>query len=292
MVREGQVRHPDLAGRRRAARLGVLSSLVFLTLALVSTLSSSAASAATAATQAPYTDSAAVGSLGLCNQAGQQVTSGSITTKPLAWRIVSTQPATGVYAGATRTAIVLAYQPRLGLPPGEWSGEAITASSRYTNPSAPMAAATANDYSLGEFISDFPATWNGFVQLRMYLGAANSPQYTQQYPTLNLQIIGNTWHAVGGTSVNCNSGTSVSIESILLPTTTTPVTSTTLHASNTTTTKPASSTHPKSSAASSGSSGGSGDGILIGVILAVVVLAVLGGLLLRQRLKARSKPQP
>jgi hypothetical protein len=156
-----------------------------------------------------------------------------------------------------------------------------------------MAAATENDYSLGEFISDFPATWNGFVQLRMYLGAANAPQYSQSYPALNLQVVGNTWHTVGGASVDCSSGTSISIESIVLPTTTTtaPATATTTTGHSSTTTHHATTTTSRSSTgATTGSTSGSGYGVVIGVIAAIVVLAGIGGLLARRRLKARSKP--
>ena len=91
----------------------------------------------------PYTDPDAVGSIGLCNQAGQQITSGSVTTKPFAWRAVSTQPAPAPYNNAGRTATLLAYQPLQDLPAGDWSGAQMTSSSSYTNPANPMAAATA-----------------------------------------------------------------------------------------------------------------------------------------------------
>lgn len=177
------------------------------------------AGAATSA--APYTDPDAVGSIGLCNQAGQQITQGSTTAIPFAWRAVSTQPAQTPYDNAGRTAILVAYLPLQGLPPGDWSGTEITASSSYTNPGNPMAAATDGDESLQSFIEAFPPRWDGFVQLRMYLDTANRQPYEAQYPTLNIQVTGDTWQAVGGSPVNCASGTATSIESVLLPTTTT-----------------------------------------------------------------------
>jgi hypothetical protein len=165
----------------------------------------------------PYTDPDAVGYIGLCNQAGQQITSGSITDTPFAWRAVSSQAAPAAYRGSTRTATLAAYLPMQALPPGDWSGQQLTASSRYSNPASPMAAATASDQPLQSFIEAFPPELDGFIQLRLYLGAANQPAYTAHYPTLDIQVTGATWNAVGGGPVNCNAGTSESIETILSP---------------------------------------------------------------------------
>ncbi len=169
------------------------------------------------ASAAPYSDSAATGSIGLCDQSGKQITSGSTDTTPFAWRAVSTQPAPSPYDNGGRTATLYAFQPRQGLAPGEWSGQQLTSSSRYSNPANPMAAATAGDESLADFLGDFPTKWDGFVQLRIYLATANEPAETLHYPSLNIQVTGTTWHAIGGSPVNCESGTSVSLESIVLP---------------------------------------------------------------------------
>jgi hypothetical protein len=172
---------------------------------------------AVAGPSVPYSDPAASGSLGLCNQQGQQVTSGSISTVPFVWRAVSTAPATGAYAGTSRTAILMAYQPIQGLAANDWSGDQLTASSRYSNAASPMAAATGGDESLAQFMNEFKPQWDGFLQLRLYLGAANEQAYNVHYPTLDIQVTGNTWQAVDGATVNCNAGTAESIESILLP---------------------------------------------------------------------------
>lgn len=175
---------------------------------------------ASAATTVPYTDPDAVGSIGLCNQAGQQITSGNITAVPFAWRAVSTEPAQAPYNNAGRTATLVVYQPLQGLPPGDWSGAQLTSSSRYSNAANPMAAATDRDQSLEDIIEQYQPKWDGFLQLRIYLGTADEPTYTSHYPALNIQVTGNAWQAVGGSAVNCASGTSESIESILLPSTT------------------------------------------------------------------------
>lgn len=202
------------------------------------------AASAGAATAVPYTDPGAAGTIGLCNQAGQQITSGNVNTKPFAWRAVSSVPAPSPYNNTGRTAVLVAYQPQQELPAGDWSGAQLTASSHYSNPTNPMAAATDGDTSLGTFIQDYPPKWDGFIELRMYLGTDNEPSYQEKYPVLNIKITGSTWHAVGGAPVSCSSGTAESIETVLLP--------------STTTTVPKASTQPASAGATAGASGGGG----------------------------------
>jgi hypothetical protein len=178
---------------------------------------SSAAAGPSVATRAPFSDPNAVGYIGLCSSSGGQITSGSISSSPFAWRAVSSAAAHGPYDNSYRTATLLAYQPQQGLTPGEWSGSELTASSRYSNPAHPMAEATPGDGSLQDFMADFPPRWDGFLQLRIYLSTADAQPYSLRYPALDIQVIGNTWYAVGGGTVNCNAGTAESIESILLP---------------------------------------------------------------------------
>jgi hypothetical protein len=270
---------------------------------------------AAATTTVPYTDPNAVGSIGLCNQAGQQITSGSISTTPFAWRAVSTQPAQAPYNNAGRTATLLAYLPLQALPAGDWSGEEMTSSSSYTNPANPMAAATDGDQSLQSFIEAYPPKWDGFVQLRMYLSTANHQAYEAQYPTLNIQVTGDTWQAVGGSPVNCDSGTAVSIETVLLPastttTTSTPSTTTTTAASGIGTGKRASvSSTPGSDADSSPGPGTSGGAALaagtervaattqtsdlpavLGIVLAVLVVLGTAVFLVLRRRRSASTP--
>ncbi len=170
-----------------------------------------------ASSAVPYSDPNAIGYIGLCDAQGHQLTSGSVNTAPLAWRAVSTTAAQGPYAGPTRTAVLMSYQPIDGLAPSDWSGDFLTAATRYSNPANPMAAATGGDESLAGFMTEYSPKWDGFLQLRLYLDAANEPVYSLHYPALDIQVTGSTWHAVDGGPVNCNAGTAVSIESILLP---------------------------------------------------------------------------
>jgi uncharacterized membrane protein YgcG len=198
--------------------LRMAGATVALGLALLGTaVGTGAAGAATPGV--PYTDPDVTGYIGLCDQAGHQVTSGSLAAAPFAYRAVSSQAAPAGYNGASRTATLAAYLPMQVLPPGDWSGEQLTATSRYTNPAHPMTAGTTADESLQTFVADFPPEWDGFVQIRMFLGAANQPALTTRYPALDIQVTGSTWTAVGGGPVDCNSGTSESLETIVLPTT-------------------------------------------------------------------------
>ncbi len=183
------------------------------------------AAVAGASSGVPYTDRAVAGSIGLCNRAGRQVTSGSVSAKPFVWRAVSTTAAPSQYSKTGRTAILYAYQPQRGLTADEWSGAQLTASSRYSSPAHPMAAATARDGSLKNFVEEFKPKWDGLLQLRLYLGGQSEQLDTARYAALNIRVSGNTWRAVGGTAVNCRAGTAESLETIVLPTTTTTTTS-------------------------------------------------------------------
>jgi LPXTG-motif cell wall-anchored protein len=202
------------------AALGPRRVLTALAVVVVGLLGVSGMAAA--GSGVPYTDPNAVGYIGLCNQGGHQITSGNVDATPFAWRAVSSQAAPAPYNNADRTAILLAYQPQQGLASGEWSGDELTASARYTNPANPMAAATAGDDSLADFIDEFHPKWDGLLQLRMYLGTQNQEQYESHYPVLNIKVTGDTWSALGGGPVNCDSGSAVSLESVVLPATTAP----------------------------------------------------------------------
>jgi len=296
--------------RARVFQRTVILGLIGLGLSLASIPLVRGTTPVSAASAVPYTDPAANGYIGLCNQQGQQITSGSTSTGPFAWRAVSSSPAPASYAGPTRTAILMAYQPIQYIAPGDWSGDALTASAHYSNPANPMTAATGADESLDGYMIDFQPRWDGFLQLRIYLGAANEQGYSLHYPTLDIKVTGNTWTAVDGGPVNCTSGTAVSFESTLLPASETSGSTTTTSRPGTTTTTPrpgattavaaqqggttgpsqpqhsttlgssqsAASTHPASSS-------GAPIGLLIAV--AVVVLAIVASSVLLFRSRRR-----
>jgi hypothetical protein len=257
-----------------------------------------AAAPAVAATTpgTPYRDPASHGSIGLCDRAGHQLTHGSVTAKPFAWRAVSSVAAAAGYGEAGGTATLLAYQPRKGLPSGEWSGDALTSASRYTNPAHPTAAATSADESLQGFITEFRPEWDGLLQLRLYLGAPQEPTFSLTYPSLDIEVTGNTWHVVDGTPVSCHSGKAVSLESIVLK----PHGNKTSSTGAATTPKGTDSAAPvptdtesgqatSADASASSGSGGHGPAIAVAVVAGVVVLGG-GGWAARRRLATSATP--
>ena len=93
----------------------------------------------------------------------------------------------------------------------------LTASSRYENPAHPKAQATDGDDRLADFLGLFPASWDGLVQLRLYLGAPGLQTLTQTYAATDIQVSGDSWKVVRGGSVPC-AGKAISIEDIYLTT--------------------------------------------------------------------------
>ena len=163
----------------------------------------------------PYQDPNAVGSIGLCDKDKQPVTSGSVYDQPFVWTAVSSEAAPPGYDNGT--ALLLAYQPRPGVAPGEWSGNQLNASSTFTNPQHPMTQFTVGDQPLISFIGAYPPQVDGLIQLRIYFGAANTPPFSQTYPAANIRIDGDHWSVVGAADAACDAGSATSKETELLP---------------------------------------------------------------------------
>jgi hypothetical protein len=163
----------------------------------------------------PYTDPGQTGLLTLCSQSGQPMTHGYLTTKPFAWKIVSSVPAPAGYHVKGGTAQVFAYQPRQYTPAGAWSGVVLTGASVYSNIAHPMVQETPIDEPLTFMTDDFPPLWDGLIELRMYLGGPGESEYENTYGAADLRVSGNTWTLVQGGLDYCGSGTSVSRETIL-----------------------------------------------------------------------------
>jgi hypothetical protein len=192
----------------RLARVLPLSSARRLAVAALVVLSFPvlAAVPASAANPVPYTDFAAKGSVGLCDKSGNAVTSGKITDKPFTWFAVSSMAAPAGYGATGRKATLVIYQPRPNTYPNQWSGDQMTSSSPYTNPRYPMAAATAEDFSLQDFIREFPPMLDGLLQLRIYYGVPQKPTWTETYAATDIKVTGSTWRVVRGASVPCRKG--------------------------------------------------------------------------------------
>jgi hypothetical protein len=273
-----------LGGRGAAGGVVALASLVLL------------APAAHADTSLPYTDPNAVGSIGLCDRAGQPVTHGNIHDKPFVWRAVSSVAAAAPYNASGRTATLFAYQPRVETAPGQWSGELVTASAKYSNPAYPMAQATALDGSLADYLADFPTMLDGLVQLRIYLGAPGQPAYTLKYAATDLKVSGDTWTVARGASVSCTTGSAVSLEALLpaahqaAAATTTPKPTAAASASAASTASATPTIAGVAAAAQTGTVGHqSGDGRLVGALVLIVALGLGTGVATRAVIRNRSR---
>lgn len=160
----------------------------------------------------PYVDAQSTGTITLCGSDGNPITSGSTGKAPFVSRAVGATAASGAFARTGRTATLYAFQPRQGTESQEWSGQLLTAAADYTDPAHPMAQATDQDVPLTSFLTAFPAQWNGFVQLRLYL---SSPQTGEgaTYDSVSLKVDGGTWKVAGPTgSASCTDGSATSHE--------------------------------------------------------------------------------
>jgi hypothetical protein len=193
------------------------ATLTALATAVGIALLAPAAAVATAVTTVPFHDPDAVGTVGLCDRSGHQVTQGSTAAAPFAWRAVASTPAAASYGGAGRTAMLQVFDPMQGIAPSVWSGAPLTASSRYTDSAHPMAAGTGADDSLADIMSDFAPHWDGMFQLRLLLGAPGRQPLATRYAATVIQVTGDTWRVVDPQPAACTSGRSTSIESVLLP---------------------------------------------------------------------------
>jgi hypothetical protein len=165
----------------------------------------------------PYSDSTAVGGIAFCDPSGKPMTHGSINDRPFAWRAIGQKRGPAAYDVEGRTATMFAYQPRKDVLPGQWSGQALTASARFQPAGNPIAASTPADGSLADFMGTYPLTWDNLIEVRIYIGAPGIPQYSRTYNAANIKVSGTTWTVVNPTNVSCSIGTSISIETILLP---------------------------------------------------------------------------
>ncbi|MFZ2058883.1 MAG: hypothetical protein WAV54_15875 [Acidimicrobiales bacterium] len=161
----------------------------------------------------PFTDPNQVGSLTLCNQHEQPITSGSLLSVPFVWRAVSSAR---VPAGYTRATLYL-FQPLQYVDPGDWTGYQLTDDSLFSNPAHPMAQATYADNPLIWPDQSMPPYWDGLYQLRMLFSSLDKAPWTSSYPTAVIKVTGNTWTLVQGGGSSCTGGKAESVESFLLP---------------------------------------------------------------------------
>src|ERR1700685_1919637 len=83
-------------------------------------------SSAAATKGAPFVDPSAVGYIGFCDLAGNNVTSGAVTSTPFVWKAVASVPPPKSYRGTGQNAALTIFQARQATPPSLWSGDQLT----------------------------------------------------------------------------------------------------------------------------------------------------------------------
>ena len=199
-----KTRHRQLAVAAAVAALGTWVAL------------SAAPAAMAAQAPVPYTDARSTGTITLCDQLGNRITSGKITDAPFAWKLIGSTAPVYPYDQPGKTATLFAYQPRQGVDPPQWSGAQLTGSSRYTSSKNPTAVSTPRDPALTQFTLAYPPKWQGLVQLRLYQGGPGLPIQSLHYDTADLRVTGSTWTVVRGGSLPCSAGAAKSVEDVLL----------------------------------------------------------------------------
>jgi hypothetical protein len=157
-------------------------------------------------------DLAANGYIGLCNVQGQQVTGGSINDQPFIWTAIGSAAAPTAYQGTGQVATLFAFQPRPNVPADSWNGDTLTATSDYSTAKAPAAQATKLDFTLKNFLDEYPPQLNGLIQLRLMFGKAGLGTDPADYPVTWIRVSGDRWSVIQGGDIDCGSGKGVSHE--------------------------------------------------------------------------------
>lgn len=194
---------------RPALRIGLAGSVLLLSTVLAQPAQ---------ADSVPFSDPNAQGQIGLCDGNGHPVQNGSTISHPYVVAAGSSQAApSGYTASKGAKATLYAFQPRQNVDPGQWSGFQLTGSSAYADANHPLVSGTNLDPSLKDFVTAFPAKWDGLVQLRIYYTAPNKVASKRTYPAAVLRVQGNQWTLVQGAQLNCDLAKVVSSEKLLLP---------------------------------------------------------------------------
>ncbi|HWI43041.1 MAG TPA: hypothetical protein VNS81_05440 [Nocardioides sp.] len=152
--------------------------------------------------QAPYDDAASTGGLTLCSH-GKPVTEGRTSERPFADVVVGETPLPAGTDPAGAVATLFAYQPREGIAASEFSGSPLTAAARLVSPSRPAARVSTDSWTIGDFVTAFPARFDGYVQLRLLGGTAELGTLTKAYDTADIRVEGDRWHLVRGGHASC-----------------------------------------------------------------------------------------
>ncbi len=183
-------------------------------LAIAGGLLIAGASAASAAPPTFEPDPNAVGTVGLYDASGNQLTSGSLDSHPVATYFAASGAAT-TGSPSNPKATPYAYIPQDGVNPANWSGDTLgpstsfgtTVSSSYpgalANSANAIAKAGSTDFSLNDILAEFTPTSTlnpNVVEIRVYTGNAaayydmdvkvdtTANTWTQVYPTVAAKV--------------------------------------------------------------------------------------------------------
>ena len=165
------------------------------------------------ATTVPYDDAQSAGLLTLCSADGKAVTGGKVSDSPFADVVLGETALPSNLDSTGAVATLYAYQPREGVATNEFSGNALTAAIGFADPEQPAAAVDEGAWTIGDFVTAFPADYDGYVQLRLVLGTPEAGTLSDQpYDTADLRVDGDAWELVRGGTASC-----ADAESALLP---------------------------------------------------------------------------
>ncbi|WP_244931307.1 hypothetical protein [Nocardioides sp. W7] len=152
----------------------------------------------------PYDDPQSAGLLTLCSADGKTVTEGKVADRPFADLVVGETGLPSEVEPTGAVATLFAYQPREGVGIEEFSGTAITAAGELADPERPASRVTEDAWSIGDFVTAFPATYDGYVQLRLVLGTPEAGTLSANpYDTADLRVDDGRWELVRGGSAPC-----------------------------------------------------------------------------------------
>jgi hypothetical protein len=174
------------------------------------TLAAGPASAAGGPPWEPVSNPPEVGGLIFYDAAGQQITGGQISAQPLAAYVQGTSI---VQSGDTK-ATLFGYLPVDGQAPGQWSGEALSASTSYPNPSAPgsipgnsgssalpLVTGGSSDESVATLEADYPnkdTSGDGYAGIYVLRLVTSAPGVASNgdYDAADIEVTGSTWSVV------------------------------------------------------------------------------------------------
>ena len=152
----------------------------------------------------PYDDAQSGGLITLCSADGTAVTEGKVDDKPFADIVIGETALPSDLDPTGAVATLFAYQPREGVSTTEFSGTAITAAGVLPDPKRPATGVPEDAWSIGDFVTAYPADDDGFVQLRLYLGTPQAGTLSENpYDTADLRVDGTGWELVRGGDASC-----------------------------------------------------------------------------------------